>query len=318
MAQQKMEMKEYQHRLAQRNLAEADAVLFEPRVLYDVFTFDGSTEYVFANPAIFRNGERWPIRITHIMAQMLYEADDAQSPVGGDERLVQRYGMRIKAHGTYYMNSEHVPLPLWHNQPAAASDVATLSQTTWKLNQPFIMGNRDTVQVEASLIVATSSETTQRISVALEGVGRYTRTPKRFVATRSFTDADGTNAVTLDIDSFRNDGTEPFEIHKITVNHVPDTGTADPTGTIRGVRIRMRNNGNGTGSWWIAGAPALANDRVPAPLFGTETTRAIVHRLPGKGWLWYPNEGVRPELRSFVPSREESVVIALVGHLMVY
>jgi len=313
-----MDSKEYQRRLAARNLAEADAVLFEPRVLYDVFTFDGLTENVFANPAIFRNGERWPIRITHILAQMLFEADDQQSPVGGDERMVQRYGMRIRAHGTYYMNGEAVPLPLWHNVPNAASDVATLAQSTWTLAQPFVMGNRDAMTVQVRLVVAAGSATSQRVSVALEGRGHYSQQPKRFVGTRLITEANGTTVQTIDIDAFRNDGTEPFEVHKVTVHHAPDVATANPTGNIRNVRIRMRNNGNGTGGWWVAAAPALANDHVPAPLLGNETGRAVLHKLPGKGWLWYPNEGVRPELRSFAPSREESVVLALMGYLMVY
>jgi len=316
-----MDLKEYQHRLAQRNLAETDAVGFEPRVLYDVFAFDGSTEIVFANPNIFRNGERFPIRITHILAQMLDETIGQQVPVGGDERMVQRYAMRIRAHGNFYMNSTHAPLPVWHNVPVASSDVVTFAQATWCLDKPFVLGNRDTFQVQYRFVAGVTSGENQRVSVSFEGRGLYTRQPKRLVGTALFTATatqDGTAVQTMDIESFRNDGTEPLEIERVVIHQAPYTDTANPTGNVRNVRIRIKCNGNGTGSWWIAGSPTLLNDHVPAPLLGTGTTRAIVHKLPGDGWLWYPNEGVRPEIRSFETTREESVVLAFVGYLMTF
>lgn len=316
-----MDLKEYQHRLAQRNLAESAAKMFEPRVLYDVFTFDGSQQLVYANPNIYRNGERFPIRITHILAQMLAEASDEQEPAGGDERMVQRYGMRIKAHGNFYMNNAHAPLPLWHNVPIAAVDVATFAQATWCLDKPFVLGNRDTFQVQIRMTVGVPSGENQRVSVSFEGRGHYTRQPKRLVGTLLVEGTDsfnGTSVQTLDIEAFRNDGTEPLDIERVVIHQAPDTNTPDPTGDVRNVRVRIRCNGNGTGSWWIAGAPVLNNDHVPAPLLGTGTGRAVVHKLPGDGWLWYPNEGVRPELRSFTPSRAESVVVAFVGYLLVF
>lgn len=307
---------DYMYRLAERNKAEEAARLCEPRVLWDVFTFDGSTQRVYApNPDTFRNGERFPLRITHVMTQMLYEDDDQQQPVGGDERMVQRYGLRIRAHGTYYQNSEFTPLPLYANYPVAASDVASQAQATWRLNHPFLIGNRDTFQAEVRLLVAPAVGS-DRVTVSFQGVGFYSRQPKILTGAVELSD---TSKGFIDTNDLRNDGTEPFELHQIIVHHAPDTQTANPIGNVRNVRVRIRANGNGTSQEWVVGPKtgAYSDQLVPAPLLGTDVTRAVPHRLPGKGWLWYPGEGVDLEMRSFTPTREETVVLAMVGHIMV-
>lgn len=310
-----MDRDQHVQRVADRNKAEDDAKHFEPRVLYDVFSFDGATETVFANPDIFRNGERYPIRITHITAQVLHVADDEQLPLGGDERMVQRYGLRIRGHGTYYQNAVHAPLPLWHNVPNAASDVATLGQSTWVLDKSFIMGNRDTFQVQVRLAVAAA--VSERVSVAFHGRGLYSKEPKTLVGTLVITAAMGTTVQTITAESYRNDGSEPLEVTQVVFHHAPNVNTANPTGNARNFRVRIKCNGNGTNAWWIAGSPTLNNDLVPVPLLGTCTGRSIVHRLPGGGWLWYPNEGVRPEMLSYTSTRTESVVLAFIGYVMV-
>lgn len=313
-----MDQSEYVRRVAERNVAEQDATHFEPRIFYDRFVFDGATERVFSNLDVFRNAEKYPVRITHIVAAMRYDAsgDGPQSggPVFGDERAIQRYGLRIRAHGTYYQNAQLTPLPLLANVPLATSDVVTRALSSWQLPKPIILGNRDNFQIEVALISAVAGEE-QRVAVTLEGVGLYSRQPKRLGSSKLI---DDTDIHTLDVDDFRNDGTEPFEVTQITVHHTPSVDQANPVGNVRNVRVRMRVNGNGTGEWWVTGrtggtaVDALAD----ASLWGLTCGRAVVHKLPGAGWLWYPNEGVTPEVHSFDPVRADTVLVAMIGYMM--
>lgn len=315
MAKQLNPESDYVRKLALRNEKEADARLFEPRLFADTFVFDGATQLVMADPDVFRNGEKFPMRITHIIMAAQFEADDEQTPVGGDERVVQRYGLRIKAHDTYYQNALSVPLPLWANIPVNASDVITRAQACWKLDRPVILGNRDTFEILVALLVAPETGT-ERVAVAVDGVGMYSRQPKRLTG---YVDLSDILPTPITSDSLRNDGTEPMEISTITLQHTPATAVSNPIGNIRNVRTRMRINGNGTNQWWnwTRPAPAVANQLIPANLFGLQTGRAIVHRLPGDGWLWMPNEGVTPQVESLLTSRADTILVAMSGYIMV-
>ena len=105
-----MNKDEYLHRLAQRELVEGR--LYEPRLYFDPFTFDGSTEVVYAHPSIFRNGEKYPLRITHLLMAAAYEAAGQQIPGAGGERKVQRDGLRPAPPGHHQPNSgQHPPPP---------------------------------------------------------------------------------------------------------------------------------------------------------------------------------------------------------------
>ena len=314
---------DYVRKLAARNLKEADARLFEPRLFADHFAFDGDQQRIFADPDVFRNGEKFPMRITHIIVGVEYEAQTTiETPPRGDERAIQRYGLRIRAHDTYYMNALSTPLPLWANTPIAASDVITYAQACWRLERPVILGNRDTFEIKVALIFDPGAST-ERVACAVDGVGLYSRQPKRLTGYIDLTD---TLEHAIDSDDFRNDGTEPFEIHTITLHHTPATNSGNPVGNLRNVRARMRINGNGTNQWWdwrrngavaSAGGAAWTDQLIPAHLFGVQTGRAVVHRLPGDGWLWYPNEGVTVEMEAFVTSRSDTLWLAMAGYIMV-
>jgi len=309
-----MDKNEYMQRLAKRNLVEKDAKHFEPRLFFDSFVFDGQTARVFSQPDVYRNGEKFPFRVTHLSASMLFTSDELQNPVGGDERMIQRYSMRIRAHGVYYQNSDVTPIPLWANKPVAAADVTTLSQSCWRFDKPFILGNRDTFQVEVSLIVAPDTDLTERVAVTFAGLGLYSRMPK--ILTSEIDLAD-TLVATMDTNDFRNDGTEPLEVTHMVVHHTPSVEVTNPVGNIRNVKLRVRANGNGTNQWWNWTAVSAATQLVPAQLFGLTTGRSVVHELPGDGWLWYPNEGVTVEVESQDTSRRDTVLIAMAGYIMV-
>lgn len=304
----------YVKRLAERNKAEAEAQLFEPRAYWDEYAFDGSTQVVQGASDAFRNGERFPIRITHLTAAMRYSTDVNQTPVGGDERLVQRYGLRVKSHGTYYQNQEHTPLPLLHNVVNGASPVSTAAQSSWKLPKPVVIGNRDALEARVELI-AIGDETTERVTVTFNGVGLYSRLPKRLVGTLEISDTD---EHVIDANQLRNDGREPIEITEVVVHHAPSVDVTNPVGLVRKVRLRIRNpGGNGTGQWWVVGPATATSQLVDAPLVGVTCGRAVIHKLPCDGWLLYPGEGFDTEMRSYVPTRIETVLLGALGYVIV-
>lgn len=304
---------DYVRRLAERNRKEGEAITCEPRLFADSFAFNGTLQRIMAQPDVFRNGEKFPLRITHIILAAQYAAEDQQTPVGGDERIVQRYGLRIRAHDTYYMNAVPTELPLWVNKPVAAADVITRAQSCWHFDRPPILGNRDTMEIKVALLVDPGANN-ERVAVAVDGVGFYSRQPKRLTG---YIDISDTAEHTLDVDNFRNDGTEPMEIRSVTIHDTPPTSVSNPVGNIRNVRCRMRINGNGTNQWWNWMAVNAATQLVPANLWGLSTGRAIVHRLEGDGWLWYPNEGVTPEVESFQTTRTDTILVAMAGYIMV-
>jgi len=289
------------------------AFRYEPRLLWDTFIFDGATQIIVNNPDVFFNTERYPLRLTHILAGMLYNSGgQSQNPVGGDERMIQRYGMRVYGHDTYYINPAWPLLPLWHNVPNATGAVTAQSLSAWHLKHPVILGRRDTIEVEVQLIVAPASN--ERVSVQFHCVGVVSREPKILTG---FADLNTVNPVTIPMDYYRNDGLEPLEIHKVVFNDAAPINTANPTGNIRNTRARIRVNGNGTTSWWTRGPvfnPPI-NERAPNPLWGVSVGRSIVHKLPGDGWLFGSGEGVTVDLKSYVTTRTETVLVAMAGYI---
>jgi len=294
------------------------APLYEPRLLFDVVTFDGATQFMTGNPDVFRNTERYPMRITHVLAGMLLAFPDNQSPIGGDERMVQRYGLRLRGHDTYYMNPAYPALSLWNNVVNAASDIVTQSTSTWELEKPVILGRRDTMEVDVQLLVqpknVDGSNGSDVVSVTFECIGVVSTEPKKLTGQISIGDL---LAHTIPTDFFRNDGLEPLAILKVVINDAPPLTQPNPTGNIRNVRLRIRVNGNGTNQWWNRGPVNVSpvNDRAPEPLWGLTAGRAIVHQVPGGGWLWESGEGISIELQSFVPTRAESVIIGMAGYI---
>jgi hypothetical protein len=285
----------------------------EPRILFDILAFDGVTQVVTGNPDIFRNTERYPLRLTHILAGMLFNSGvQSQSPIGGDERMIQRYGLRVRGHDTYYINPEYPLFPLWHNVINASAAITAQGLSTWKLPKYVILGRRDTIEVEVNLIATPASA--ERVSVQFHCVGVISREPKILTG---FIDLTTTVSATIPTDFYRNDGLEPLEIHKVVFNDAAPINTANPTGNIRNVRARIRVAGNGTNSWWTRGpvnTPPI-NERAPAPLWGATVGRCVTHKIPGDGWLWGSGEGVSIDVQSYVPTRTESVIVSMVGYI---
>lgn len=302
-----MDLKEHIEILQRK--AVCNGLMYEPRILFDQFDFDGTNQIAFSHPDVFVNTERWPLHITHMLSSMLYHDDQ-------DERLIQRYGLRFVGHDTYYINPgapDYPLIPLYHNVVSAASDIVTMSQSTWDFMYPVEMGRRDVFQVEVQLIVA--SVTPSRIAVTFHGLGMLSRQPKLL---SGYIDLTDTSPGVIDTDFYRNDGLEPLFITKVTANIQPPAGQSDPTGNIRNVRLRIKQNGNGTQQWWSRGPIITSpNDRAPEPLWGVTTGRAVVHKIPGGGWRWASGEGVNAQVQAFNTQLAESVLVGLIGYVEV-
>lgn len=291
----------------------------EPRLFFDRVTFDGVNARGLVSPdGIFSNGFKYPVQIQYIMAAMLETADDQSTPVIGDERMVQRYGLRVLDHGSFFMNGDFIPLPLWHNQTTAGPDVVSQSSATWRFDRPFRLATRDSVEVKVNLEFATA--TTRTVSATFEGYGEISKVPYIFTGDVSIAAADGTNVVTIPPDFFKNEGLEPVVITTMTLTCGPDDADTDPTGDIRDLNVSFRQVGYGTNQDWVAGpVTPVVFPRIPAVLCGLSQGRCVVHKLPAEGWIWEPGEGVTIQVEQlFTPGRAgEIVLIGMAGYILV-
>lgn len=309
--------------LAARNVC--DGILYEPRIYAQKFDFStsGTLSPQDSDDNLFVNGEQYPVRITHILAQI---RDGGGA--GTEERLIQSYALRVRSNDTYYMNGfDPTPLPLFHNVvTASANEVVSRSTSTWRFPHPYFMGDRDTMDVKVELEYPVDAQTEQSIEVWVQfhGFGALSRRPKELHGFVTFT-AASPGLLTVPDSFFRNDGTEPLEIHSVDIFVKPPAGSAgsNAIGNIRRARLSFRQVGNGTNQRWT-NSDALNVDTVPAGLFGLTTGRAITHVLPvqtdsrGRGWIWEPNQGLTLEVTgpNAAPFLSQ-VYIALAGEIIV-
>jgi len=311
--------------LAARNVC--DGILYEPRIYSQVFDFStaGTLSPQFSSEDIFKNGEQYPVRITHILAII---KDNTGGAGTSDERAIQSYSLRIRSNDTYYMNGNTpVPIPLWANVVTSGPEVTSRSTSSWRFAHPFFMGDRDTMSVQVQLDVPIGfTEVSQDVWVQFNGFGALSRRPKELAGFCQFTVTSPT-LLTIPDGFFRNDGTEPLEIHSMDV-YVPPArlvqSGGSTLGNIRRARISVRQVGNGTNQTWTS-SDALNVDTVPTGLFGLTTGRAMAHVLPiqvdqrGRGWIWEPNQGLQLEVTGPLSGITElsQLYIALAGEIIV-
>lgn len=302
--------------LASQNIC--DGILYEPRLYWTVLSPTAATPLAVSDPEVFRNGEDFPVRITHVLAAIRKTSDS------DDDRLVQNYGLLLRKNDTYYMNTIHAALPLWHNTRAAAGDIVMASTATWKFWKPLIMGARDVFEASAQLEFAVGAEDgSRRVSISFNGVGLLSRRPKQITSYIDFESANGTSVVSFDSDDLKNDGVEPLEIHEAVIN-VAGESNISPAGDILVARLQCRLRGNGTNAEWVQGPTTVAGittSNGPAVFFGPSVSRAVIHTVPTgtdghPGWLWYPGMGVTAELK-YLYGEEQSIYIGLLGHVIV-
>ena len=291
MSTHEYEYQQYLLRLQESNVL--DGVKNEPRVFYDTITLGEPLIEVNGHPDVFRNGEDFPVRITHALMAMarLDAAGDAVNP-----RQIQRVGLRLKFHDQYYMNmysanpifgsqrQTFVPATSWALDPTAASDIVSFGASAWQFQRPFVLSVRDTMRIDVQLDEAPVSAVP--VTVSLTGIGMLSRRPYFFTGGVLVADA---LRHAISTENYINDGTEPVLITNTTVNCGADVVDADPTGDSSRVSVGFRQIGNGTNAAWVQGPindPPIVPDLVPAVVLGQQSGRAVVHRFPGHGLLW--------------------------------
>lgn len=313
----------YLQRLANSNVC--DGIQYEPRMWWNQYDFTaGGSTFVQDTDEIFYNGDQYPVRITHIVAAMAVgeTLSPDPTPVQGDPRLIQRFGLRIQTHDAFYMSPGYIPLPLWHNvQTVGASAVAPgISSITFP--RPFPLGQRQTWSIDVSLEQTPASG--RDVGVTFVGLGRTSKRPYRFGTVARLTD---TNVLTLNSMDLRSQGQEVVDITGMSLFCGAPIENNDAAGDIRQLRIATRSTGNGTEQLWEQGPITSPVSRAPAVLWGTDVSRAVVHELPVtgpdgiRGWLFQPGQGMTVNLQNFDATRQEtvseSVWLGMVGYVII-
>jgi hypothetical protein len=280
-------------------------VIYEPRGYYDRLAMTESTSGVaqktFGAAEVFRNGEPFPVTLTHACFALGYlDQDDSIE----DERVVQAISARLEHHNESYpvpstffatpgVNAAGnsltgALLPTWSNKVVAHSDVGTFGTSAWNFPDgkhvefgggSFVMDLRDTIQVEVQLEAALSYDVD--VSVAFHGIGMLSYRPYLMSSTYTFAQTAGAGQYNImSPNDIRNDGAEPILVTDMTINMGAEAGAADPTPDIRRLFVNAKIVGNGTNQNWFSGPLDPAVPRCPAPLLGITAGRAIVHEFP--------------------------------------
>jgi hypothetical protein len=297
-------------------------IIHEPRAFFDVIEVKPDGTPTPGHPEVFKNGEQFPIRLTHMTAAVALFGQDQEEPEVVDERFIGDIGLRMVFHNQMYMNPQFLPVPIWSNKAVAASDVITDSTASWRFDVPFVMSARDTLLVDVLSALATD-EDQQLPTVTLTGIGLLSGRPYLISGQQTLVSPQRTRLGTT---FFRNDGSEPMIISNITVTVSQPANELDPIGDIRSLSLNIRQTGNGTNAFWCQGPDSLpAGELMPATLWGVTTGRAVVHKFPGDGLIWEPGEGIDVVARALplvpggVPPEDFDAIldIALTGYITI-
>jgi hypothetical protein len=336
MAEHYAEYDAYLAKLAESNIT--DGVLYEPRAYFDMLPLAADQREVFSNQEVFRNGEDFPVVITHMTASLSQFEQDGST--AQDERLIQQVGAYLKFHDQYYMNPpqavdiviggvttsilQSAPLPAWVNKNVATSDMISRGCSSWRFPRPFILSTRDSLRVEVMTPYPIVSG--RRVTVSFTGIGTLSRQPYQINGTATLL---GNNTVAIDTEQYLNDGAEPILMTDMSVVAQPDTGDVNNVSDTRGIFLRVRQIGNGTGADWFQGplnvqvpgtGVQLPSSSLGAINAGVTSGRAIVHEFP-RALVWEPGEGIEVAAQSISSgqvSTENSVVqISMSGYIAV-
>jgi hypothetical protein len=261
---------------------------------------------------VFRNNEDFPVQIKYLIFGTDFIEKQQNNIV--DERYLARVGLRIRQHDHYYMSRQFVSMPLWSNVVSSAPISISNAGVTWRFTHPCVLSARDTLRVRVSL--ASTPTTPRTVRVAFHGTGRLTSRPYFFESEIALSD---TVQTTMDTSPFRNDGAEPIDLFMMVANVSAEAEANDPTGDSRAATIQINQIGNGTNADWFKGPVfPVAIPRPSFELLGSTLGRAIVHQLPGSGWIWEPGEGCEIDLsRLGTLPYDMPVSISMLGHISV-
>lgn len=317
---------------ASRNKGEG--VLIEPRFYYDVINFetqgDGTTApYALtaqqSDPDSFKNGEQFPVRLTHLIVSPQHfplNVEGGPGVIYERPSTVQQLTLRVERYGEYYMNEQFIRASAWHNVQSAQPYNLASGTVTHKLFQPLVLSARDSLRIDFECVYPGPTNmfvpppNAQQITinsfngenfeppsivVQLSGVGMRSGRPYMLSGpARPTTDA-GQTLFTVDPSLLQNIGNEPIALTDMTVvgnSAMRAQGFEENVSgllpDVRMFRMQVRQQGNGTQAQWFKGPmyPTPIN-RMPLALFGTHLGASIVHRFPGDGIQLDPGEVVR-------------------------
>jgi hypothetical protein len=248
-----------------------------------------------SDPLTFMNGEKFPVRILYMTANTVGATGDnlvAEGLFG--ERLIQGIGLRMRFHDQFYMRTSFTRLANWGTHVTASSDnnsYYTSSHKTWR---PVVLSARDSFEVRVKAVQPLaafpqpSEDNPWQVTTTFTGIGIFSKRP--YVLSGS-TILESAMTMQLDVGDFKNDGAEPILITDVTHNAVRFTDAGTLTPVLPFVNIGIKQIGNGTNADWVVSKPGEPN-LAPAPVWGSYSGRALVHRFPGQGLIWEPGEGI--------------------------
>lgn len=297
--------------LAAENIC--NGVIEEPRVYFDTIPLSANGLISTGDPSTFINGEQFPVRVTHVSFALRGRIIDGTFTLP-DERLIARAGVRFVFHDSYYQTATFVPPPLWSDKIVAGPVALTPSTSTYTFDRPLVLSARDTLRVQVALEAAPAQGTSRRVTVGFHGIGIQSKRPYFLSSSR---DVTTTVATVMQGADYRNDGAEPIAITDMVCQLSAQSDDDIGVGDIRLLRVQVNVVGNGTGAQWFIGPTTPTPiSQCFAPLLGFTLGRAVVHQIPGEGWLWEPGEGIRVEAIAIDSSSEQiPLLVGLGGYI---
>lgn len=306
---------------AEQALALCHGNLYEPRLLYATLrlTTTGAGLFGAFNPAAFRNGEQFPLHVTHLLFAIRQYGGGDDPAAGTSETLAQRIGLRCTEYSSYYMTDTYTPLPCWGNVPVGLGDPYGLSMSVWNFMRPILLPFRSSLYCYSYLENTPAAESFRRVSVSFHGQRDVSRQAAELPA---FIDQD--TAVDIErritpADNYSNDGSEAIAVEGMTINVDGESDDLTNVGDIRQARIRFGMSGGGANTDFTRTSvlnPTNGDRGCPAVLFGVSGGRAIVHRIPRGGWILHPGHGFQVEANYLQPVSSVDVCMAAAGYLV--
>jgi hypothetical protein len=239
---------------------------------------------------------------------------------------LQRIGGRLRYNDRYYPNAGFLPLAGWSNKPVALPSFLGASQATWVFDKPNILSAEDTLTVTAS--INNDGQGSRTVYVHFHGFGLFSRRPY-IISSHVFLDATN-GAATSDANTttLRDDSSEPIAIYQMVVSVTPGANVITPlVGDLKQVVVQVKQRGNSSRANWVGNLITpftRTHAGMPAVLFGTDGGVAMVHKVPGDGWVWNPNEGFDLELmrlpgpqRGTAPPDAFIMAVSLLGYITI-
>lgn len=307
---------------AEQALALCRGNYYEPRLLYATQRIEtsGSGAMPSFNPAAFKNGEQFPVHLTHLVFAIRQYGGGDDPAASTAEVNAQRVGLRLTEYSSYYMTDQFTPLPSWGNIPVGLGDPYGFSMSMWNFMRPILLPFRAQLFVYSYLENTPDAETTRRVGVSFHGQRDASRQAVELPGYIDQSSAVDIERRIVPAVNYSNDGSEAIAIEGMTINVDAQSDDDSDPGDIRQARIRFGLEGAGTTSDFTRTSvmnPTAGDRGCPAVLFGVSGGRSVVHRIPRGGWILHPGHGFQVEAQALGLAASVDVCMAAVGYLVV-